>query len=317
MQQLNPIDNAILANSKELEWDAIGAIMLQASEQKDSTSDKSESFTDSVKKFARFLDLSPASLWRNLTAYKHLIELSKTEGISSGSTDSDLKTIAKSASPASLELHAKIARVAPKKVADDLARRILAGDITQRELIAQWKSLRPALEGKTARGKGVEAPNVDQNYAVYNQLERESRLLRCLEHDTSWLGKSCSFLKIFPSVMLNLGSRRVRFAAIAVAQENDDALEDVHLISFVSEDQEPFMFAAAMHMTFIPYCNYFWVVIDMSQPGRQEFTVANSLGIGFLQLRDDHLQVLAMPKYYKPAHASKVFVELLKAEAQR
>lgn len=61
-------------------------------------------------------------------------------------------------SPENLELLGKLSRFVPDEHLPTLAQRVLTGDITRAELRQTWVAYRPALGGRTARGKGVAVP---------------------------------------------------------------------------------------------------------------------------------------------------------------
>lgn len=95
------------------------------------------------------------------------------------------------ASPESLELAAKISRVAPEHLVKSLELGAAEGTITRRELRDLWETYRPVLGGKTKRGRGSQPPRFDsQNHIMRRALGEANTLARVVQSGPEWLGLS-------------------------------------------------------------------------------------------------------------------------------
>jgi hypothetical protein len=164
-------DIAALGQRRTSSWALIGTILDQVDHEKDWAYD-ARSFSEWMKSFALSIGMNESSLWRYLSAIRYYQKLRKDLNLR--------KELPDSVSAEGLELLEKLERVVPKKEFDEVAGRVLGGDVKRNELRELWKTYRPILTGRTARGKNVIAPRVDPMDREQRILQTEARVLTTL-----------------------------------------------------------------------------------------------------------------------------------------
>lgn len=137
-------------------------IELARIESEQSWADSASSFSDWLKNQATKLGVEESNLWRYLGAVRFYAELRQSL-IASGHACPDVQNLPEQVSPENLELLSKLIRVMSPADFGPLATRVLDRSAKRDELRKLWQAYRPALAGKTARGKGVAAPALDRN----------------------------------------------------------------------------------------------------------------------------------------------------------
>jgi hypothetical protein len=164
----------------------------------DSLRDSTTSSTTWIRSFASQSGMQPSTLWRLLTAGKYYRELQQ-EFEQGGVSLPDLEDPAIAASPESLEILSKLARVMPPDL-QQIQRGTLEGKISRRELRDLWITYRPVLEGKNARGWPAQKPRFNSRNPSMQQAHRKAQAMNTIrEVGPSWLGNSESYIyKVFP-----------------------------------------------------------------------------------------------------------------------
>jgi hypothetical protein len=146
------------------------------------------SFSLYVTRAAQKKKKTKSSLWRLRSAGRYYNELRKKFD-PTGKYLPRLEDPLVQASPESLEIVGKISRVAPSEFVEELQRRTMEGEISRRELRDIWETYRPVLGGKTARGRGIEAPRYDKrNGAMRRALAEANSLAPIVQRGPAWLG---------------------------------------------------------------------------------------------------------------------------------
>jgi len=140
-------------------WALIGSLLDQA-ERLGVWQGEARSFTEWMRRVALSLDLRESSVWRYLRATRIYQEL-RADLATRGHSLPDLQSLPKRVSAENLELFSKLRRVAPQEKMDEIALRLIAGNIVRNELRTLWYDYRPAMAGRTAQGRGVGSPVVD------------------------------------------------------------------------------------------------------------------------------------------------------------
>jgi hypothetical protein len=165
-------------------------IELARIEAEQSWSGSASSFSEWLKNQATKLGVEESNLWRYLSAVRFYPELRQSL-IDGGHDCPEVQNLSEQVSPENLELLSKLIRVMPPADFAPLAARVLDRSAKRDELRKLWQAYRPALAGKTARGKGVAAPAFDKNDPA-NRIKlviAQARLL--LEADPlAWLCQS-------------------------------------------------------------------------------------------------------------------------------
>lgn len=121
---------------------------------------------------------------------------------------------------------AKIERVAPADVFDGLEVPALRGLLPKKELRAVWEAYSPLLEGRTGRGRGVEAPRVG-----YDTSHGESDLLLGLRRSKgNWLNPSPKLYEVYAGIEVSNEVRASHFIcdAVILARTNRHSPLEIH-----------------------------------------------------------------------------------------
>lgn len=193
-------------------WHGLAAHLLTV-EKVRSWSTTHSSFSSWLADLARALQRSEATLWRALSAGRYYAEI-REELVGRGVEIPELGAPAVAASPEALELAQKISRVAPDEVVQQISRKVIEGAISRRELRTYWETYRPVLNGQTARGRNVEAPQFDPDSAEMLSSRAEADCVAGLIHGGSgWLGcDQAHIYKVIPvssRTAVQLGCRHV------------------------------------------------------------------------------------------------------------
>lgn len=193
-------------------WHALAAYLL-AVERTRSWSATHSSFSSWLADLAKTLQRSEATLWRMFSAGRYYSEI-REKSLGGGAEVPDLSSQSVAASPESLELAQKISRVAPDEVVEDISRKVIDGAISRRELRTYWETYRPVLNGRTARGRNVEAPhfNSDSLEMLSSRMEADC-VAGLIREGAVWLG--CAQAHVYKVIPMSaqslprLGGRHV------------------------------------------------------------------------------------------------------------
>jgi len=187
-----------------------------------------------------------------------------------------LLELPKHVSPEKLELLSKLGRVAPKDFIEKLIYDVLDNAITRDEIREQWRAFRPALEGKTARGRNVTAPAISRvkNPSVYKNLD-EALVINALKaYGAKWINDS---KHIMYEVKFHFFSQHVKGAflsphlpAVVLYQQSlSDELE-VHGIEMMSTyNRADDLFKRLNEPA--SYCDFLWLACHKNIPYSKDF----------------------------------------------
>lgn len=273
--------------SEEATWGQIASYLIEA-ESSRSWKPFHHSYTEFVGYTARKLGKSEALLWRFLAAGRIYNEQRSTLG--DEPTVPVLNDPKVSASPDSLELLDKIARVAPKAVVADIQIKVIQGKKSRNELRALWNTYRPVLDGRTKRGRHVDAPRFNAGNArmVDRQLKGSCRMA-LLKAGSDWLGApKNAFYRVFlasTEPMLHSGPAGLPELIVLCTNPKGDAVE-VHGIAVTERRSE------GSERTLDDLCStkagmdYFWLMCpdpEHDLPSREQLPK----DIGLLELTPD------------------------------
>lgn len=134
-------------------WGYCAHLLIKVQEE-ELWSEDSSSFTDWIKKRTKEFGISESTLWRYLSAadyydsYMHHI-------IAAGIKAPKPIELTNEISPESLELLEKLSRVVPDNLHIEYLTDYMSGKLKREDLRKKWKAYKPALDGKTARGKNI------------------------------------------------------------------------------------------------------------------------------------------------------------------
>jgi hypothetical protein len=250
-------------------WTLIGRILDQVDHEKDWAYD-ARSFSEWMKSFALDIGMNESSLWRYLSAIRYYDKLRKNLNLR--------KELPDSVSAEGLELLEKLERVVPKKDFEEVAGRVLGGDVKRNDLRELWKTYRPILTGRTARGKNVITPRVDPMDREQRILQTEARVLTTLmAADPEWTGlHDLQFYHPMREVVLprRAGLETPRFDMLAIARkavESPIVLIAVEICTRIKD------FSSLDSVA--PYCDRLWVALVGKEKIPDEARLPEFVGI--------------------------------------
>lgn len=168
------------------QWTHVGAL-LEEVEITGAWIHQARTFTEWMRLAAPRLGLKEGSLWRYLRAsriYRQMCMEFANLGLLP-----ELASLPESVSAESLEILGKLRRAAPPELIESIVLRLVGGDVTREELRTLWEDYRPALQGRTAQGRGTEVPIADPSFPAVAQSLAEARALLALRADKhAWVG---------------------------------------------------------------------------------------------------------------------------------
>ena len=249
-------------------WTLIGRILDQVDHEKD-WAYNARSFSEWMKSFALSIGMNESSLWRYLSAIRYYDKLRN---------DLNLRKELPDCSAESLELLEKIERVVPKKEFEEVAGRVLGGGVKRNELRELWKTYRPILTGRTARGKNVIAPRVDPMDREQRILQTEARVLTTLmAAGPEWTGlHDPQFYHPMREVVLPRGTglQTPRFDMLAIARKTVESPVMLIAVEICSRIKD---FSSLDSVA--PYCDRLWVALVRKEKIPDEALLPEFVGI--------------------------------------
>lgn len=273
-------------------WSRVGAL-LDRVDQEGYWRNESSSFTEWVKLFSSKLGLKEGSIWRMLTSSRFYVELQK-DLTSRGIYAPPLDQLSNSVSPEKLELLDKVRRVARQDITDSIASRVIDDSITRNELRSTWETYRPVLDGRTARGRGVEAPRFDQTDPNQNFNYHEAAVMAALQAaGPNWTGvPHPATYRIFTHVRPRQRDGEqlaYEFDAVVVVRAKPTSPIVFHGIEIRSNHLLELPRFDECRRLAEPFCDYFWIAFCS-----RNFADLDS-GIGILTAFDSTVEVVRPP----------------------
>lgn len=288
----------LFASVEERPWSQVGSLLNQV-EVTNHWHGKASSFSDWLRSFAQTIGLGEASLWRYLASARYYEKLQQTLN-GRGVPCPPLKDLPAKVSPESLELLSKLERVAPNEQLQSIAARVVNGAITRAELRRTWEAYRPALAGRTARGKGVDAPTIDPYDTVQFQSVLEAQIITTLSSaDPAWTGiikPEC--YEIFHNVQPEFAQserERFEFDAVVVSRAKKFDQLDFHVIEIRGNHVANPKVGALLERQF-QYCHFFWLALDARSQGTGSHVLPDSVGL--LVAKEGSIRVLRPAKRF-------------------
>jgi hypothetical protein len=265
---------AALVQQQASSWALIGMILDQVDREKYWARD-ARSFSEWMKSFAPRIRMNESSLWRYFSASRYYQKLRKDLNLGK---DRSLARLAENVSAENLELLEKLERVVPKKEFEEVAGRVLGGDLKRNELRELWKTYRPILTGRTARGKNVKVPRVDPMDREQRVLQTEARALATLmAAGPEWTGlHDPHFYYPMREVRLPRGvdPRGTRFDMLAIARKTVESPVMLIAVEICSRIKN---FSALDSLA--PYCDRLWVALVGKEKIPDEARLPEFVGI--------------------------------------
>jgi DNA-binding transcriptional regulator YdaS (Cro superfamily) len=210
-----------LLNRQAYSWAKVSSL-LQRVERTGHWESQAESFTDWIRFMARQLGVTESTLWRYLGAGRYYQQLRKR--LQASNIDSPtLEKLQNIVSPENLEILEKIERVVPRKRMQEIAQRTIAGKVTRHELRELWKTYRPVLQGRTARGRGTKTPKVDLADERQHKVHTEATVINILMSTSpEWTGiRAPDFYRVMRDIKIPnaFGSEKSIFDVLVLVRE--------------------------------------------------------------------------------------------------
>jgi len=196
---------------------------------------------------------------------------------------------------------------------------VLENKISRDELRAKWQAFRPALQGRTARGRGTIAPHINlKNKDQYHSV-LEAMIINALRASgSSWLGASNARkyevkMHVMPdNPSSDQGKARYVFDAVVLAKLDNQSQVDVHGIKI----GHTFTLRSEKLIDMASYCDFFWVAFHDEYKRFSKLHIPDSIGV--LKVNDGDIEVIqpANPCDKDFEHASAMLKGLLTRESR-
>jgi hypothetical protein len=217
-----------------LTWGQLSAYLLDV-KARDAWRSTAPSLTVWIKGCAQRLGRTEASLWRCITSgrfYRARCEALRQQGVALP----DLPYVPEGVSAESLELLAKISRVAPPPLLNDLELSALQGHVSRAELRRVWETYRPVLGGRNARGRNALTPKFDESDPQQRLSRAEADGLMALRRaGPKWTGHPDAVrYSVFPLVepIPLVTGMRLGIDVVIVVQPSESSRLELHGVQF-------------------------------------------------------------------------------------
>ena len=202
---------------------------------------RTRSFSDWLDGLCKKTGRKRASFWRFLSAgqkYNHM--RSKAMNLRPGWELPELGALGEEVSPESIELLEKLFRVLDEGEAMELLKGLVEGKVVREELRARWQAFRPALDGKTARGRNTSFTDIKVDRKDARQLRkvRHGEVETALrEQAREWLDcPEPRFLKVLRDVPPLVGhDDDLRIDLVVLVQREERGSLEVHGVEIMPE----------------------------------------------------------------------------------
>lgn len=259
-------DLEALRAGKRVPWSRVGNHLDAAWSSDYWQSEGVRSFSRWIRDIARRCEYAESSLWRYLSAVREYRRVSG-ELRNLGIDVPPPEALPDFVSADNIELLSKLARVAPREVLSSLAIRTVRGEITRNELRQAWRTFRPALAGRTARGRARSRPRVNYSDPQQRESLREAEIVNALElSDGNWTGRTdLRSYRVIAHVRVESHSDEddgIVFDAVTVIETAEGLLE----LHGLQCNGLPYLFESLLSevVRAADFCDFFWLI------GRQE-----------------------------------------------
>jgi hypothetical protein len=272
-------------------WIETGMLLDRA--EKENTWDKSAgNFTNWMQKQANQCRLQRTTLWRYMSAGRSY-ERMRGDMAARGIELPPLDQLSDSVSAENIELLSKIGRAMPVSEADVLAQRILNGKVPRIELRGLWITYRAAFDGRTAQGRGVEAPQIDYSQASSLRSLMQANVISAIRNGgRDWTGvPNPKVFRVFTDVELpstgDLPDRLTIGVVVVLIVPQTRQLE-FHGIEILGPKVQRSELKAASR--FAPYFDKLWVATPAGMVDATNKSLPAYFGI--IHAKDSQIQVV-------------------------
>ncbi|WP_379990697.1 hypothetical protein [Dongia soli] len=267
IKRLKEIESELgtLVHWEKRPWVKIG-IQLNAAHDWQGWEQNERSFSAWLADIAEKLELNPSNLWRYYSAIRWYNETLENEHWD-GTKLPPAISLSNTTSPENIELLAKLQRVLPDREFKELASKVVFGKVSRSAMREVWEIYRPALQGKTARGRSSSAPRIDVENPTQMDAKWRADFVALIQHEASWTGASDpSLYKVIPAVSFYAEEGpKIEFDAVVLLQRSPKTPLEFHGVKILPPSSRiPKRTAALLGQK----CDFIWFVSsdpDMSQ----------------------------------------------------
>ena len=283
----------IEALKSQATWAFRGHLLHQAKTGRKWAKRGEHTFGRFIQRCAQGLGVHETVVWRDLAAYTYFIETLAPKLRAAGIAFGDIEEISKAVSPEHFVILDRIERVAPPADFLKLASQVVTGAVPRATLRVYWDSLKPALEGKAARGSN-EKPRAKG--VVVEEMVRATLTTA----DPLWTGiaKPFAFEAFVGDDALQIdlpGQARYRPDAIIVVLETPTSRPVFHAVTVrtgLMRGEAPDFLAA------IECFDAFWLAMPELYDIPEDSSAYNvPQTVGLLQVFADEIEVLRAPSW--------------------
>jgi len=283
-----------LAHGESMPWTELSCLL----DQVDKTGyweQTANSFTDWLKSNAHKLGGKESTLWRYLVVGRYYHDL-REQFTRVKLEYPPLLELPKHVSPEKLELLSKLGRVAPKDFFEKLIYDVLDNAITRDEIREQWKAFRPALKGKTARGRNVSAPTISsiRTPELYKSLDEALIINAIKANGAKWLGDDSPSMYEVKFHFLNQYIKKEQLSphlpAVVLYQSSPTDDLEVHGI----EMARTYNFSTDLFKRLkepAEYCDFLWIACNKTIPYLNKFKEYYPETVGIIVIDDADITV--------------------------
>jgi hypothetical protein len=266
--------------------------MLDRTDANGDWSRSASTFSDWMGAEAQKLGLGASNLWRYLASVRYYETLRRRLS-GAGFKIPRLLDLPSSVSPENLEILSKLERAMPAVNFNELASDVLAGQVTRAKLRDTWLAFRPALGGRTARGKGAQAPTIDPRDPDQHSSVLEALVYTALSnYGPSWTGApNPAIYQLITNVVPEPNSQtesRTTLDLVAVIQEVKDGPILLHGVEIRGNNlvaRVPRMLQAQSL-----YCHSMWLAVPKVSPELDALAIPAKFGL--LVTANEKIQVV-------------------------
>jgi hypothetical protein len=251
-------------------------------------------FTRFLQRCAQAIGVHETLLWREQGAYIYLTETLAPKLAAADLLIEEVGEISQKVSAEHFAILERIERVAPEADFLKLASQVIAAEVTRTTLRVYWESLKPAMEGRTARGRNKASP-----YAKSRVVEEMITATLTTAHP-DWTGvtKPFAFEAFVGDDALQLdfpGQPPYRPDAVIVVQEDRSSRPIFHAVSVresLQKGQTPDFLAA------VECFDAFWLAVPVVRDLKHNSAAYNLPNtVGLLLVFDDQVRVVRAPAW--------------------
>ncbi len=264
-----------LLSQVDRDWVCIGRLLHKGSQQKVWVT-RFGSVRQAIVRISEQSKVKPASLWRFLSSVRIYNELERM--YLSHASDQPFPELTSACGAENIELLGRLRRVMPETEFLPVAISVLRNQVSRETLRTLWQDYKPAMQGKTLRGRGKPVVNPDLRSL------RKAQILTMIRGSPFWAPDDR--LPDIPrhEVLTQVVLPEITWDAVVVVSHSPSkALEfnGVRILDHLPDNTEC---ETLIRMT--KYCERVWIAIHIDDCSEENGSFEPPSGIGFLLISD-------------------------------